>query len=287
MDQIKDSRRILTQRMYELINLANAAKGNSLPFAIYSAVHEQQLLNVPISQPILIFVLGGCKSLQVTEPVTCKTGEFIFLGSSPNIHMRNIPDGQQYFALLIEFESGDFEVLPPAPKAPVEFASGTIDHTLIQALRQFIEWAQFAPQTLWGSRRRELLQLLFHLGHTDIARLAGEKTVSQQVHKLIIDNLSEDQAAHSIAGALAMSESTLRRKLSAENTSLQQLKDQARLGNGLHLLQTTDWPIIQIAEHCGYQSQSRFSSRFKQRFGLTPSALRQTRMIEKGECLSD
>ena len=75
-----------------------------------------------------------------------------------------------------------------------------------------------------------------------------------------------------------MSESTLRRKLKAEGTSLQEIKDQSRLGLGLHLLQTTQDPITLIAEKCGYQSQSRFTNRFKGRFGLTPSELRKTKM---------
>ncbi len=74
-----------------------------------------------------------------------------------------------------------------------------------------------------------------------------------------------------------MSESTLRRKLSVEGTSMQEIKDQVKLGLGLQLLQTSNHSIVFIAEQCGYQSQSRFSSRFKKRFGLTPSALRKTK----------
>lgn len=281
-----DNQCISPYSFIELIKLANAANGSNLPFAIYSAAREQQLFNVPISQPLLIFVLAGSKLLQTERRILCATGEFIFLGSSPNINMRNVPDDRDYYALLIEFEHSDFDCLPTHTSKPIDFIHGTLDLPLAKGLQQFIEWSQFAPQALWAQRRRELLQLLFHLGHTDVARLAGNQFVSQQVHKMIIKDLSEDISAEGIAQALAMSESTLRRKLAAENTSLQQLKDQARLGYGLHLLQTTEWPIIQIAEHCGYQSQSRFSSRFKQRFGLTPSALRHTRMHEKGECLN-
>jgi AraC-like DNA-binding protein len=76
-----------------------------------------------------------------------------------------------------------------------------------------------------------------------------------------------------------MSESTLRRKLKLEGTSVQEVKDQARLGLGLHLLQTTRQPISLVAEKCGYLSQSRFTDRFKKRFGLTPSELRKTKMV--------
>lgn len=94
---------------------------------------------------------------------------------------------------------------------------------------------------------------------------------SQDFHELSI--------AH-ICNQLAMSESTLRRKLNSEGTSVQEIKDQARLGRGLHLLQTTRDSIGLIAEKCGYQSQSRFTGRFKGRFGLTPSELRNTKTVD-------
>lgn len=69
----------------------------------------------------------------------------------------------------------------------------------------------------------------------------------------------------------------LRRKLQAEGTNLQALKDQIRLGRGLHLLQTSFLSVGEIAFVSGFQSQSRFSEKFKARFGLTPSELRLTR----------
>lgn len=59
---------------------------------------------------------------------------------------------------------------------------------------------------------------------------------------------------------------------------MQEIKDQARLGLGLHLLQTTHYSIVLIAEKCGYKSQSRFTDRFKERFGLTLSELQKTKM---------
>ena len=68
-------------------------------------------------------------------------------------------------------------------------------------------------------------------------------------------------------------------QLQAEGASVQDIKDQTKLGYGLHLLQTSADSIGAIAELCGYQSQSqsRFSERFKQRFGLTPTELRKTK----------
>jgi AraC-like DNA-binding protein len=93
----------------------------------------------------------------------------------------------------------------------------------------------------------------------------------QGFHELTIDIICEH---------LLMSESKLRRKLKLEGTSVQEIKDQARLGLALHLLQTSSNSIGVIADKCGYQSQSRFTERFKKRFGLTPSELKKTKMTD-------
>ena len=110
--------------------------------------------------------------------------------------------------------------------------------------------------------------------------MMGKPKVSHQVHELCqrgeFDKLTNDY----ICQQLAMSESTLRRKLKMEGTTIQVIKDRAKLGLGLHLLQTTLFPIGIIADKCGYHSQSRFTDRFKSHFGLTPSELRKTKMTD-------
>jgi AraC-like DNA-binding protein len=95
---------------------------------------------------------------------------------------------------------------------------------------------------------------------------------------MISADVASDLTAGLVAARLALSESTLRRKLAAEGATLQAIKDRARLGHGLHLVQTTFDPIGRIAEKCGYQSQSRFTEKFRQLFGTTPTELRKTRM---------
>ena len=69
----------------------------------------------------------------------------------------------------------------------------------------------------------------------------------------------------------------MRRKLSAEDTNFQTIKDRIKLGHGLYMLQTSDTPMGLVANACGYQSQSRFTDKFKVMYGLTPSELRKTR----------
>lgn len=258
-----------------------------LPFSVYSSAKIQHLVNVPMIKPLLILVLSGSKELGDNSEIACPSGTFIFLSNSPQITLRNVPANEEYFAILIEFDYADFDGLARnlARKTTKteSYFQGQINTVLEQTLLQFIEWSAFSPQALWPIRRQEILQLLFHLGYEQVGAIMESPLLSHKLHGIISAHIADDLDATGLASMMAMSESTLRRKLNAEGTSLQQIKDRARLGYGLHLIQTTDDPIGRIAEVCGYQSQSRFTDRFKQHFGMTPSDLRKTRMLDSGE----
>ena len=77
-----------------------------------------------------------------------------------------------------------------------------------------------------------------------------------------------------IAESLAMSEATFRRKLADEGQSFTEILVDARMTLALILLQVTDVSISEIAYQVGYESASRFSVRFKKRFGFSPTEMR-------------
>lgn len=253
-------------------------ENKELPFSIYTSIHEQNLLNVPIVKPMLIVVFNGEKVLGKQGELVCQAGRFIFLSDSPAINMRNIPIEEEYFALLIEFDPQDYAGLQVQASHKKHYCIGDTTELLKKCLQQFIESSLWAPTQIVSSRKREILELLCHMGHEEILSMLGSSQVGQRLHSMFNEQGFHELTLESICEQLAMSESTLRRKLKMEGTSVQEIKDQARLGLGLHLLQTTLFSISIIAEECGYQSQSRFTERFKGRFGLTPSELRKTIM---------
>ena len=250
------------------------------PFTVYSSIKEQKLLNVPIAKPLLIVVLSGHKELGVDNELICQSGEFIFLSDSPAINMRNIPKDNEYFALLIEFDYQDFNGLQINTSNKREYYIGKTTLKLEQCLQQFVEISHWAPKQVWSSRKREIISLLSYMGHSDILSLLDNPQIKNRLHDMFVSKGGYELTIEHICEQLAMSESTLRRKLKLEGTSVQDVKDGARLGLALHLLQTTRHSIGVIADKCGYQSQSRFTDRFKRRFGLTPSELRKTKMTE-------
>lgn len=251
-----------------------------MPFSVYTSYKEQAILNVPISKPVLICVLDGCKKLGGNEEAACPSGSFVFLSNSVNVNMRNITGGNEYFALLIEFDYTDFDCFTHKETESRSFIQGEIILPLAQTLHQFVEWATFAPAELWHLRKQEILHTLYHLGFTEVSAIVEPPNLASKLHGIISADLSHDWTMDVLSKKLAMSESTVRRKLLAEGTSLQAIKDRAKLGYGLHLVQSTFNPISHIAQQCGYASQSRFTDKFKQLFGITPTALRKTRVID-------
>ena len=49
-----------------------------------------------------------------------------------------------------------------------------------------------------------------------------------------------------------------------------------RLQRAKELLRSTDYPISQIAELCGYETYAHFAKQFKAQAGVTPSEFRKT-----------
>lgn len=275
---------IINTSMQELLNSAKRIlrEKQHLPFSIYSSVKEQNIFNVPILKPLLVCVLDGQKQLGSNE-VNCFAGEFIFLANNPNIDMRNIPNDVEYSALLVEFEYEDFACFSHNANSKEKYIQGKIEPIFEKTLQQFVEWSAFAPADIWGHRRQEILQLVYHMGYQKVSSLNEPPSLSHKINNIISEHIADDLSMAELSAKVAMSESTLRRKLNIEGTSLQTIKDRVKLGYGLHLVQTSTAPIGLIAEKCGYHSQSRFTDKFKQLFGITPSELRKTRMIDSGE----
>lgn len=271
--------------MKTLIDMTRSVFDESrhLPFSVYHSVKEQHMMNVPVLKPLLIVVLSGNKRLGTEDESVCTPGHFIFLSNTPHIAMRNIPVDSEYYALLIEFEYSDFECLEHRYPSGSTYFQGQIEPVLQFTLQQFVEWSECTPPQLWHLRRKEILQVLDALGFSQVRSIMQPPTLSHKIHTMITSDLTSDLDVKAVSSMLAMSESTLRRKLTVEGDSFQSIKDRAKLGHGLHLVQTTSLPIGRIAELCGYLSQSRFTDKFKQLFHITPSELRKTQMNETGE----
>ncbi|MCP5325218.1 MAG: AraC family transcriptional regulator [Oceanospirillaceae bacterium] len=74
---------------------------------------------------------------------------------------------------------------------------------------------------------------------------------------------------------MGIPERTLRRKLSAQHTSYQQLVDEVRQQKALHWLQHSEMSIERIAEKLGYAEAAAFNHAFQRWTGKSPRAVRK------------
>ncbi|MNZ95940.1 HTH-type transcriptional regulator VirS [compost metagenome] len=79
-----------------------------------------------------------------------------------------------------------------------------------------------------------------------------------------------------IAEEMHMTSRTLRRKLSDEGTSFQELKDGVRCDAAIHYLSQPAIPISQISRQLGFSEPAAFTRAFKQWTGISPGLYRRS-----------
>jgi len=119
----------------------------------------------------------------------------------------------------------------------------------------------------------------------DLLTIPGEDTsISAKVRQLIEPRTlaKTDQLvlpkSKDLAAKLGMSEPTLRRKLSAEGSSIQELKNEVRFNLAKQQLKANKLSINDLALQLGFSESRAFSRAFKQWSGQNPLHYRQTRM---------
>ena len=128
------------------------------------------------------------------------------------------------------------------------------------------------PDNVAAARLHEMLNWLDHFG-AYFSPVADER-VSIQLRRLINADLSAPWTAKEAALKLGMSEATLRRRLNEEETHFQKMLTDIRMSHALTLLQVTGMSVTNISYEVGYNSPSRFTLRFRERFGYNPSDVR-------------
>ena len=98
---------------------------------------------------------------------------------------------------------------------------------------------------------------------------------SQQVRDAIVDNIGQDHQIEDVASKLAVTERTLRRRLTDEGTSFRQLYIDTRLAIAHELLSSAGLNIETVAWRVGYAEPASFARAFTKRYGKTPGEIRR------------
>lgn len=157
---------------------------------------------------------------------------------------------------------------------PASFQQALLDDDLAATLRHVLESvdARLVSDERLQYRLMDLLAALAERGH--FFRQTAQHGTSRRLRTLIGEAPERHWTAHEAGRALAMSEATLRRRLSDDRVRFEDLLIDVRMHHAMMLVQTTSWSIPHIAQACGYKSRARFADRFRARFGYLPSTVR-------------
>ena len=248
-----------------------------------------EILRMRVDQPALILVDRGIKAIRTARGASVRAvpGQAVTLGGNQTVDFTNsVPDGTHYEARWLLFDDalladahylGMASQVEPRGKAPASMqllrrVSANLADAFDRAGHALALGEQL-PDAVARLRVLEVMQWLLEEGIV-LRSSPVHPGVSVKVRALIAGRLDDAWSAGRVAGDMALSEATLRRRLAAEGTSLTDLLADARMATALTLLQATTQPVSRIALAVGYESPSRFAVRFRHRFGFAPTAVR-------------
>lgn len=252
-------------------------------FMVLSCVQAHRLRRVRMSQSACIMVLQGYKTLILEhDRLVAKPGDMFLLPAMFEVTIENVPDPSQgvYRALcLILTPEAVARVTastrtPPGPEA---FRLGSLrvrmDEVVEASLGHFLDMAEACPD----SERLldlclEALLLLVSERTSGFATLwRAEDAWKARCARVVGVDTARAWTAADLAARLGVSERTFRRHLRREGTSFREVLKDARLEAALALLQSGNMAVSEASFRCGYESPSRFATRFRERYGIKPS----------------
>lgn len=254
---------------------------------IQSCYKPQTIAKVVFNKPALLLVVSGSKEILLpNKRYVAKAGEFLMVPADTEFWIGKYPDDTTgiYQGLGFRFDIETIQEFQKSFGQGIE-SWGLAPHwqspaseAVLEWVVQWLEWSRKYPVSVQIQRHRlvELMLLLAQAGLAGNILVSRSPSWRQRISQMLSVDPARAWRCQEICKALGVSESAMRRRLQVEETNFRELLEEARLMSGLTMVQETRMTICQVADAVGYQSQSRFTDRFKERFGVTPTALRRS-----------
>ncbi|MBT0570019.1 helix-turn-helix transcriptional regulator [Curvibacter sp. CHRR-16] len=228
------------------------------------------------------WVVSGRKRLRAPSgEVQFTAGQALLLARATQWDIVNEPAADaNYEARVIGFAPhtierfydrfGQFTAAPPVQACASSEADADFLTVCSRAMAALLE-----PDMSDAMREHRVLEVLLLLAERGLVFAPPrELTWEDRVCRVVRQRPHASWTVDDLAQAFHLSASTLQRRLALEGTSASRCVREVRLETAMALLQGTDFQVSDIAMRCGYESHSRFTSAFRQRFGYAPSHLR-------------
>ncbi len=253
----------------------------------YHAKQVQSLRSVRFAEPALCYVRQGQKQLLVGERCfQAQAGEWLILPAHTTFMMENRPYQGQYTAEVlpvpaslakdfIQYTGGTLTSVTPLPADPDFSIAGSA--RLQQAWDKLTLTQQPAfPELLARHYLFEVLIVAALQNNLHALLQPATPGLADRVRQFMQADPAASWTQPEIASQFHMSAPTLRRHLALEKQSFREILEEVRMHHALQHVLTTHKPMDWIAGECGFNSASAFSSRFRQKYGVAPAALRKT-----------
>ncbi|MEM9797219.1 MAG: helix-turn-helix transcriptional regulator [Pseudomonadota bacterium] len=224
-------------------------------------------------RPAVILVRQGCKRI-VADRVTLDIpqGTIGVLPANTPLQIENVPQNGRYIASAL-MPSDD---VLAAADLPHGHPHRTTRHDRTVGAFERAVAALDDPLTPERLRAHAMGEVLLWLAEDGIGfGPVRPARFADHLRARLARDLAAPWRSVDAARDMAVSEATLRRRLSSDGTTFGDLLADVRMTHALALLQSTDLPVNRIALDVGYASASRFATRFRARFGVAPSAIRK------------
>ncbi|MGB0696169.1 MAG: helix-turn-helix transcriptional regulator [Rhodospirillaceae bacterium] len=236
------------------------------------------------SKTCLVRIRSGSKRVRpVSGPEAFVTeGDFIYFRAGEILTVENFIGAEGlYFSegfILEDAVVEDFLAAHPNPPGTSDARAGTMAPGFVEAFDHVVQSLDdpALPDRFLTYRTHELLLWLQRAGVAH--HLHSSDSLKSRLRKLFEQDVTRAWRAPEAARELGMSEATLRRTLSKEDSGFSELLKDVRLSFALVLIQTTQMGLAEIAYACGFSSQSRLSEAFKSRFDVPPGKLRASKV---------
>lgn len=246
---------------------------------------EETLYNLAVADPCLIMVeLGTKKMTSGNSGYEIRSSQALAIWNTVYIDVTNIKADAGFYQaswiawdreLLAKYTLGRTARKTDSKRDVVHIPKA--DLVLKDTFRRAVEGIadETLPVEIASHRMTELLLLLDSM--SCFSPPDADIPLSWKLRKMLDTEPSRKWRISDMTREFGMSESTLRRRLTEENINISELLTDVRMSKALALLQSTDMTVTRIASETGYDCVSRFTARFRQRFGFTPSAFRGQR----------
>ncbi len=236
---------------------------------------------VTIDLPTLILVEEGRKRVQwVGGECTASPGDAVALAAGQVVEISNSPAPHgSYKARWISWSFETIGAFASSSTSVAPFAVATLLPRLTSEFRSAYRSAFDSLLDLAGVpapvAEHRLREVLVWLQEKGIGFSAAEpERLSLRLRRLLLNDPGFPWSINEVARYANSSPATLRRRLRSENLSFREILQDVRMSYALTLLHNSEMPVLSIAMAVGYDSASRFSARFRSRFGYLPSDVR-------------